>query len=94
MSRSQRWGLLTAAAAAAVLLWPAIRALAGQLAAAYVLMGLALPLCARLERRLLQLLRRRMHGTREHELPDGQRLRRRHTGVPACDGVLADGGAR
>jgi len=52
MSRSQRWGLLTAAAAAAVLLWPAIRALAGQLAAAYVLMGLALPLCARLERRL------------------------------------------
>lgn len=52
MRRAQQVGLIAAGAVVVWLLWPAIRALAGQLAAAYLLVGLALPLCVRLERRL------------------------------------------
>jgi len=52
MSKAQRIGLAAAGAATVWLAWPALQALAGQLAAAYLLMGLALPVCRILERRL------------------------------------------
>ena len=56
MQSPRRYGrqaaLLLAGAAGVVLLFPALRTLAGQLGAAYLLMGAALPLCRALEKRL------------------------------------------
>ena len=52
MRRAQQIGLMAAAAAGVWLLWPAIQALGAQLAAAYLLVGLALPVCTLLEKKL------------------------------------------
>lgn len=51
VSRTARWGIAAAAAAAALWAWPSLGKLAGQLLFALLLTALALPLAKRLERR-------------------------------------------